>query len=253
MLALYRSGQQAEALQVYQKARRVLVEELGLEPSPVLEDMERAILLADSTLVSALTAADGLTQLAPRRGPCQLPPDIDDFTGRQAAVAEVQRLLEREQATAIVISAIAGKAGVGKTALVVRVGHRLRPRFADGQLYANLHGIEAHPRNPADVIAEFLRALRASACWRAWSTPSSWRRPSRTRPASYATVAESAGPRLFVVLLQLLRAGSTQNSLPSGSARTTHGDDPCPTSAGRAPARRNRSTSACWSSGRRSR
>jgi hypothetical protein len=52
---------------------------------------------------------------------------------------------------------------------------------------------------------------------------------------------------------QLLRADSTQNSLPSGSARTTHGDDPCPTSARRAPARRNRSTSACWSSGRKSR
>ena len=71
----------------------------------------------------------------------------------------MQGLLEGEQATAIVISAIAGKAGVGKTALAVRVAHRLRPRFADGQLYVNLRGAEAQALDPADVLAGFLRAL----------------------------------------------------------------------------------------------
>jgi tetratricopeptide (TPR) repeat protein len=71
----------------------------------------------------------------------------------------VQQLLEAEQATAVVISAIAGKAGVGKTALAVHVAHRLRPRFSDGQLYVNLRGTEAQARDPAEVLAEFLRAL----------------------------------------------------------------------------------------------
>jgi DNA-binding SARP family transcriptional activator len=160
MLALYRSGRRAEALAVYRSTRQVLVEELGLEPGPALQQLERAILLADPTLEPALPA----TNKAPRqpaspRGPCQLPPDIDDFTGRQAAAAEVQQLLEGERATAIVVSAIAGKAGVGKTALAVRVAHRLRPRFADGQLYANLRGAEAQALDPTEVLAGFLRAL----------------------------------------------------------------------------------------------
>jgi replication-associated recombination protein RarA len=115
MLALYRSGRRAEALAVYRRTREMLVEELGLEPSRALQDLERAILRADPALEPALPTADAA--LATPRGPCQLPPDIDDFTGRQAAVAQLQQLLEGEQATAIVISAIAGKAGVGKTAL----------------------------------------------------------------------------------------------------------------------------------------
>jgi DNA-binding SARP family transcriptional activator/predicted negative regulator of RcsB-dependent stress response len=160
MLALYRSGRQAEALAVYRRTRKVLVEELGLEPSPTLQDLERAILLADPELQPPRpTAKATCDRPESRRGPCQLPPDIDDFTGRQDAIAQLQQLLEAEQATAIVISAIAGKAGVGKTALAVRVAHRLRPRFPDGQLYVNLRGAEAQALDPAEVLAGFLRAL----------------------------------------------------------------------------------------------
>jgi DNA-binding SARP family transcriptional activator/predicted negative regulator of RcsB-dependent stress response len=160
MLALYRSGRQAEALTVYRNTRQQLIEELGLEPSPTLQELERAILRADPALEPVLmTPAATLGEPGWPRGPCQLPPDIDDFTGRQAAIAQVQELLEGEQATAIVISAIAGKAGVGKTALAVRVAHQLRPRFADGQLYVNLRGVEAQALDPADVLAGFLRAL----------------------------------------------------------------------------------------------
>jgi DNA-binding SARP family transcriptional activator len=160
MLALYRSGRRTEALAVYRSTRQFLVEELGVEPSRALQELERAILLADPALEPALPAAIAtLHEKVLSRGPCQLPPDIDDFTGREAAVAEVQQLLEAEQATAIVISAIAGKAGVGKTALAVRVAHQLRPRFADGQLYVNLRGAEAQALDPADVLAGFLRGL----------------------------------------------------------------------------------------------
>jgi tetratricopeptide (TPR) repeat protein len=160
MLALYRSGRLAEALGVYRSTRRLLVEELGVEPSPALQQLERAMLVADPALeVPTAPAAGHPPQPAPSPGPCQLPPDIDDFTGREAAVAQVQELLEREQVTAIVISAMAGKAGVGKTALAVWVAHRLRPRFGDGQLYVNLRGAEAEALDPADVLAGFLRAL----------------------------------------------------------------------------------------------
>jgi DNA-binding SARP family transcriptional activator len=160
MLALYRSGRQAEALTVYRDTRQLLAEELGLEPSLALQQLERAILRADPALEPVmLTAGPALHEPGWPHGLCQLPPDVDDFTGREAVVAQVQRLLEGERSTAIVISAIAGKAGVGKTALAVRLAHRLRPRFADGQLYVNLRGVEAQALDPADVLAGFLRAL----------------------------------------------------------------------------------------------
>jgi DNA-binding SARP family transcriptional activator len=160
MLALYRSGRQAEALTVYRTTREVLVEELGLEPSPALQQLEQAILRADPALEPVSLQAS-VTHQKPGSpaGPCQLPPDIDDFTGREAAVTEVERLLEAKQGTAIVISAITGKAGVGKTALGVHVAHRLRPHFPDGQLYVNLRGAEAQALDPAEVLAGFLRAL----------------------------------------------------------------------------------------------
>jgi tetratricopeptide (TPR) repeat protein len=59
----------------------------------------------------------------------------------------------------VVISALAGKAGVGKTALAVQVGHRLRARFPDGQLYVNLRGAERQALDPGAVLSQFLRAL----------------------------------------------------------------------------------------------
>jgi DNA-binding SARP family transcriptional activator len=161
MLALYRSGRPAEALEVYRTGRQRLVEEFGLEPSPALQRLERDILLSDPALDLGLPppAGNGNRPPEPPPGPCQLPPDIDDFTGREADVAELRSLLEGDQASAIVITAIAGKAGVGKTALAVRVAHRLRAHFPDGQLYVNLRGAEAQALDPADVLAGFLRAL----------------------------------------------------------------------------------------------
>jgi tetratricopeptide (TPR) repeat protein len=91
----------------------------------------------------------------------QLPPDIDDFTGRLDALQGVRGLLERanEQTTAVVVSAIAGKAGVGKTALAIRAAYQLRRHFPDGQLYVNLRGAEAQRLDPADVLRDFLLEL----------------------------------------------------------------------------------------------
>jgi DNA-binding SARP family transcriptional activator len=68
MLALYRAGRQAEALEVYQDARRVLHEELGLEPSPVLQNREQAILRQDAHLVDCARSHrdESATALVPR-------------------------------------------------------------------------------------------------------------------------------------------------------------------------------------------
>lgn len=92
----------------------------------------------------------------------QLPPDIEDFTGRHEQVREMTDLLLSEhvfRGTAVVIVAISGKGGVGKTALALHTAHLVRQRFPDGQLYTNLRGVEAQALDPADVLAGFLRDL----------------------------------------------------------------------------------------------
>lgn len=155
MLALYRSQRQAEALQVYRETRRLLVEELGLEPSAPLQKLERAILAAEA-------GAPALLPVEPESGPPRhLPPDVADFTSRQETVAAVSGLLLRggPEATAVVVAAVIGKAGVGKTAFAVHVAHRLSGRFPDGQLYVDLRGAEAEALDPAAVLAGFLGAL----------------------------------------------------------------------------------------------
>jgi tetratricopeptide (TPR) repeat protein len=94
----------------------------------------------------------------------QLPSDIHDFTGRDQPVRQVRDLLagtsgRPARVSTIVVSAIAGKPGVGKTALAIHVAHQLRPRFPDGQLYVNLRGPEAEPLDPTLVLREFLHAM----------------------------------------------------------------------------------------------
>jgi tetratricopeptide (TPR) repeat protein len=95
-------------------------------------------------------------------GVFQLPPDIADFTGRDEDLRAALNFLERPRAgqgTAVIVLAIAGKAGVGKTALATRVAHLLRRSFPDAQLYVNLRGTEPERLDPSDVLDRFLRAL----------------------------------------------------------------------------------------------
>jgi transcriptional regulator with XRE-family HTH domain/tetratricopeptide (TPR) repeat protein len=95
--------------------------------------------------------------------PYQLPPDVIDFIGRAEQEAKLRELFAQGardgSATAVVVSSVAGKAGVGKTALAVHVAHQLRSYFPDGQLYVNLRGAERQPLQVNAVLARFLRAL----------------------------------------------------------------------------------------------
>lgn len=162
MTALYRDGRQADALEAYRRTRRVLVDELAVEPGPELSRLHTAILTADSSLDTPERgpSARGMAQGRPS-GPAQLPADITDFSGRTEQLGDLCELLStaRRGARAVVIAGITGKPGVGKTTLAVRAAHLLRSDFPDGQLYANLRGAEDKPLDPGEVLAAFLRAL----------------------------------------------------------------------------------------------
>jgi tetratricopeptide (TPR) repeat protein/transcriptional regulator with XRE-family HTH domain len=109
------------------------------------------------------TAAGEPTEPATRPNlPAQLPAEVSAFTGRDEELAYLDALLARavDQPNAVVISALSGTAGVGKTALAVHWAHRIRDRFPDGQLYVNLRGYDPDkPMAPADALARFLTAL----------------------------------------------------------------------------------------------
>ncbi|WP_217196226.1 AfsR/SARP family transcriptional regulator [Streptomyces buecherae] len=158
MLALYRCGRQAEALAVYADTRRLLADELGVDPRAELSALQQRILRADPAL-NPPAARHGATQRDAVVRPAQLPAAVADFTGRARLAAELLSHLAPAEGPTMAVAAVSGIGGVGKTTLAVHVAHAARHHFPDGQLYVDLQGAGPGPAEPEVVLGAFLRAL----------------------------------------------------------------------------------------------
>ena len=195
MLAYYRSGRQADALACYDEGSEVLGRDLGVRPGKALEDVRAAILRADpalsrpaaplvpaassaaAALFASLTAATPAAAAGPPPGgqpppawqpviPRQLQAGSRHFAGRTAELEHLDALLDQVRpAGPVVITAIGGTGGVGKTALALHWAHRVAGRFPDGQLHVNLRGYDpgGAPVSSAVAIRGFLDALGVPA------------------------------------------------------------------------------------------
>jgi DNA-binding SARP family transcriptional activator/tetratricopeptide (TPR) repeat protein len=175
MLGLYQSGRAGEALDEFQRARRLMVSQTGIDPGPRLRQLEDQILHNDPALrpppvkpaaagSARPTVASGSARL---RVPAQLPHGMADFTGRAQELTSLRELLagyDDGPAGAqgpVLITAIDGAGGIGKTALAVQFAHEVAPRYPDGQLYVNLRGFVPGqaPARAEDTLGQFLVGL----------------------------------------------------------------------------------------------
>jgi DNA-binding SARP family transcriptional activator len=172
MVALYRSGRQADALAVIQALRRTIGAELGAEPGPELRELEVAILRQDPALDApkaqapagpepAVSTDEPAAPVPPPTWtagitPAQLPFATAAFAGRRAELAELAATART--ARTVVVS---GEAGVGKSALAVHWAHRVGSQFTSGQLYAHLRGssLDGSTVDPAEAVLGFLVAF----------------------------------------------------------------------------------------------
>ncbi len=166
MRTFHRIGRTAEALEVFRTARKRFREELGLDPGEELVRLHQSILAGEPVAGNipaerALTPSPAPTS-SPTTVPRQLPADVARFTGREESLRRLDLLLstDRGGASAVVITAITGTPGIGKTALATRWGHRVADRFPDGQLYVNLHGYsQGQPVTGAQALYQLLTGL----------------------------------------------------------------------------------------------
>src|SRR5215831_8090029 len=239
MIALAGCGQQAEALRLFEDLRARLDAELAMPPGPDLAEAHLRVLRQDippavpSGLAGQQAATAGRVAEAAGRGPLaagleataipagprpggatgtpppqQLPAALPHFTGRAAELAALTGLHDQAEAAGgtVVISAIGGTAGVGKTALALHWAHQIADKFPDGQLYVNLRGFgpSGAPAPPGEAIRGFLDALGV---------------PPETMPAvldSQAALYRSllAGKRMLIILDNARDDGQVRPLLP---------------------------------------
>lgn len=197
--ALGRSGEQAEALNTYERLRARLADELGVDPSGQLQRVYLGILHQEVRLIDA----------APARA-FQLPADPAGFTGREDALRQLNKLLATARAANTpLVAAVVGMAGVGKTALTIRWAHQVSEEFPDGQLYLNLRGHSpgARPLSTRDALGQLLRSL---------GLPGE-QVPTDEHEAAAVFRARVAGRRLLIVLDNARSAAQVRPLLPGAA------------------------------------
>jgi DNA-binding SARP family transcriptional activator len=171
MIALNQCGRPAEALAVFDEGKRLLADELGLDPSPQLQSVQLEILKGKehggSPDADRAVAAPSGTGRSPEldvsvsESPwCALPHDILDFSGRSQEIKDLLAEARQQRTTALVISAIDGMGGVGKTTLATHLAHLVAGEYPDGQYFVNLHGFSVgiEPVAPEQALGRLLRA-----------------------------------------------------------------------------------------------
>ncbi|WKV76542.1 NB-ARC domain-containing protein (plasmid) [Streptomyces sp. PCS3-D2] len=246
VLALYRSGSRARAFAVYEQARRRLVDQLGLSPGPELMEIHQLMLREDTDtppdsasphrgarisapqpVVARLTPlpegsqdtaprTDPVTAASPGRPPApplpdSLPPDIVHFVGREAEVGTL--LGEAGQPGPRRVLAVDGMAGVGKTALLLHVAHRIAGDYPDGRYFLDLRAHGPYP-DPLDHREALRRLLTLSGM-------AERELPDTDEELGAAWRARTEGRRLLVVLDNATCAEQIRPLLPAGDAGLT--------------------------------
>ncbi len=140
MLALYRGGRQADALDTYREARRVLVDELGLEPGPELRELEQAILRQDESLARRT------------RPESNVPAPVSSLVGRERELEEICTALRSEDVRLLTLT---GPGGAGKTRLALEAVNALADELPDGAFFVPLDTI----RDPALLLPAMAQAV----------------------------------------------------------------------------------------------
>jgi len=210
MLALYRDGRLAEALDAYRHARQIVKDELGVEPTAQLRGLQQRILTADPALDVRRPAPGEPAPPGTRPVPRQLPSPPPHFVGRSDELRELTRLLTGGLRSGVTkIGAIRGTAGVGKTALAVYWAYRVAEHFPDGQLFLNLNGYgpAGSPVTSLDAASRLLEALHVPLA----KMPSSL----DSRIGLYRSLISER--RILVVLDNAKDADQVRPLLPSGA------------------------------------
>lgn len=155
---LYRAGRQGEALDSYDRFRRQLADELGVDPGPELVALHRAILSQDPALLAPTATSSPVTiappppgAVSPARVPGNLPVALTELIGREEAVRDLHRLLDAGRLVTLV-----GSGGVGKTRMAVEAAHQVAGAYPDGVWLVELAALEADPAVLAGAILAVL-------------------------------------------------------------------------------------------------
>ncbi|MGW0434849.1 BTAD domain-containing putative transcriptional regulator [Micromonospora sp. NPDC003197] len=199
--ALYRTGDVAGAVAAYLRARDVLADETGLDPSPEFQALYRDILHHSPQLSTDVPATVTVSARRPLR---ELPAHIAHFVGRQEEIATILGWLDGTAPPAVL--GLHGPGGIGKSALAVQLASHLANRYPGGTLYVDLQGSDANlpPLRPIDVLGRFLRTL---------GMPGN-AVPTQPGEATAGYRSEIAGRGILVVLDNARDAAQVRDLLP---------------------------------------